>query len=128
MDRHEDITSAPGNPPKFLEPAKLEILRQVCEDGDEVDEIEALVGIRQWRESVVDGKACELDGALAPGDRLAIDIRAMQLALFGPRSEPQKRTSTAATEIQDSLEGSDISVHLLQRPSNIVDALLSCLE
>src|SRR4029077_19321752 len=68
VGRQEEAASRPEHAPQFVPPGELELLRQVREDRERVDEVEALVRERDGRRERIRLEASEGEVGAAPLD------------------------------------------------------------
>ncbi len=81
MRRDEQPAAGAEHAPQLVAPRELELVREVREDGERVDEVEALVRERERRLEAVDLEAGERQVRAAPVDRLRADVAAADRAV-----------------------------------------------
>jgi hypothetical protein len=93
---------------------------EVGQHRDGVDQVERGVRVVEGRQRPVRLEANEPNLGGAPGDRLAVDVAAVELTLTRVGFEPAKRATAAAAEVEDALEALERPAQLVERP---LDAL-----
>src|SRR5690242_8039429 len=95
------MAAGPEHAPQLVAPGELELVRQVCEDGERIDEVElVVVGVEPGCEPVVQER-CEAEVLPAPVDRFQADVAAGDGA--GEAGPVAGDAAAAAAEVEDRL-------------------------
>ena len=119
VDGEKNVSSALQDPMELSHPPALKLFGQMGEDGDDVDEVESLVGKGEGRTFLIDLKLPGRKGGAAPLGQLGVEVRSFYP---GPAKvmPVAKDASAAAAEVQNLFEVADLEGMLLENLANPV--------
>src|SRR5574341_2044938 len=122
VDCQHNYCTGLRNASQLFEPTKLIVFVKVREHRDYVDQVKRFGGVINWRRFFAKTERSELEILPAPVDCLAIDIRSVELRIGRQALHVNQRAPTAAAEVENAIERSNLASDFLKRRLYVVGA------